>query len=163
MDKIKIGQITGAVGIKGEVKVYDYGEDPERYRDFSRVIIDDNAYEILQAGTRKNLVVLRLDGISDRNEAEKMRGKDVYISEDELPELPEGTYYIKDLISFDVADENGEKVGVLKDILTSSAQRLYVVETENGDRYVPGVDEYILDIDTDNRVITIKVIEGLLD
>lgn len=163
MEKIKIGQITGAVGIKGEVKVYDYGEDPDRYKGFSEVIIDDTSYGVQKAGVRKNLVVLMLDGISDRDEAEKLRGKDLYISEDQLPELPEGTYYIKDLISFDVADSEGRKVGVLKDILTNTAQRLYVVETEKGDRYIPGVDEYILDIDTDKRLITVNVIEGLLD
>ena len=123
MKKIKIGQITGAVGLKGEFKVYDYGEDVSRYRNFEAV----------------------------------------YIDEAQLPKLPEGVYYIKDLIGFDVVSDEGVHIGTLEDILKNTAQPLYKVKTEKGSVYIPGVDEYILNTDIAGRTITVKLIEGLLD
>lgn len=163
MEKIKVGQITGAVGLKGEIKVYDYGEDPLRYRKYTRIYIDDRMYGIRNARVQKNLVVLLLDGVSDRDAAEKLRGKDIFIDESQLPALPEGTYYIRDLIGFDVVSEEGEKIGTLKDIYKNTAQPLYVIDMGGKEGYIPGVDEYILDTDTKNRRITVKVLEGLFD
>lgn len=164
MEKIRIGQITGAVGLKGEIKVYDFGEDPARYKKFSRIYIDGRSYSLLNARIQKNLVVLHLDGISDRNDAEKLRGKDIYIDESQLPRLPEGTYYIRDLIGFDVVSEEEEHIGTLKNILKNTAQPLYVVETDDEKQvYIPGVDEYILKTDLKEKKITVRLIEGLLE
>ena len=164
MKKIKIGQITGAVGLKGEFKVYDYGEDISRYRSFEAVYIDDTQYALRSARAHKNMAVLLLEGIDNRDKAEKLRGRDLYIDEEQLPKLPEGIYYIKDLIGFDVVSDTGLHVGTLEDILKNTAQPLYKVKTaDGGSVYIPGVDEYILRTDTESRTITVKLIEGLLD
>lgn len=163
MKKIKIGQITGAVGLKGEFKVYDYGEDVSRYRNFEAVYIDDTEYRLKSARTQKNMAVLLLEEIDSRDKAEKLRGKNIYIDEAQLPELPEGVYYIKDLIGFDVVSDEGVHIGTLEDILKNTAQPLYKVKTEKGSVYIPGVDEYILNTDIAGRTITVKLIEGLLD
>ena len=164
MNKIKIGEITGPAGLKGEFKVYDFGEDAERYSGFEYVYIEDEKFDLLNARVQKNVVVLLLEKIDDRNIAEKLRGKSIYIDESQLPKLPEGTYYIKDLLGYDVVSEGGEKIGKLKDILKNTAQPLYEVRKEDGKLvYIPGVDEYILDTDIEEKKITVKVIEGLLD
>ena len=163
MKKIKIGQITGAVGLKGEFKVYDYGEDVSRYRNFEAVYIDDTEYRLKSARTQKNMAVLLLEEIDSRDKAEKLRGKNIYIDEAQLPKLPEGVYYIKDLIGFDVVSDEGVHIGILEDILKNTAQPLYKVKTESGSVYIPGVDEYILNTDIAGRTITVKLIEGLLD
>ena len=163
MEKIKIGQITGAVGLKGEVKVYDYGEDVSRYKNFEAVYIDDTEYRLKSARTHKNMAVLLLEEISDRNMAEKLRGKYLYIDETQLPKLAEGEYYIRDLIGFDVVSDEGTHIGTLEDILKNTAQPLYKVRTGTGTVYIPGVAEYILDTDISNRQITVKLIEGILD
>ena len=163
MKKIKIGQITGAVGLKGEFKIYDYGEDVSRYRNFEAVYIDDTEYRLKSARTQKNMAVLLLEEIDSRDKAEKLRGKNIYIDEAQLPELPEGVYYIKDLIGFDVVSDEGVHIGTLEDILKNTAQPLYKVKTEKGSVYIPGVDEYILNTDIAGRTITVKLIEGLLD
>lgn len=164
MEKIKIGQITGAVGLKGEIKIYDYGEDVSRYKNFEAVYIDDKEYRLKSARTHKNMAVLLLEGISDRDMAQKLKGRDLYIDEAQLPKLPEGAYYIRDLISFDVVSDEGQHIGTLEDILKNTAQPLYKVKTDDGGSvYIPGVAEYILDTDTADRTITVKLIEGLLD
>lgn len=164
MKKIKIGQITGAVGLKGEFKVYDYGEDVSRYSSFEAVYIDDTQYALKSARAHKNMAVLLLEGIDNRDKAEKLRGRDLYIDEEQLPKLPEGVYYIKDLIGFEVVSDTGLHIGTLEDILKNTAQPLYKVKTaDGGSVYIPGVDEYILDTDMESRSITVKLIEGLLD
>ncbi len=163
MEKIKIGQITGAVGLRGEFKVYDYGEEPSRYSNFETIYIENIKYRLKSARIQKNMVVLLLEGVSDRNMAEKLRGKNIYIDEEQLPKLPEGTYYIKDLIGFDVISDEGIHIGTLEDILKNTAQPLYRIKTETGTVYIPGVSEYILDTDISNRQITVKLIEGILD
>lgn len=164
MEKINVGQIVGAVGLKGEFKVYDYGEDMDRYSGFEYIYIEDEKHGLKNARVQKNVVVLLCEGIDDRNKAEKLRGRNLFIDENQLPRLPEGTYYIRDLIGFDVVDEAGKKIGTLKDIHKSTAQPLYVVKTtKGGEAYIPGVDEFILRTDLENRTITVRIIEGLID
>lgn len=163
MGIIKIGKVTGPVGLAGGFKVYDYGDDPARYAGFKRIIIGDKEYDIEKTGTRKGLVFLEVSGICDRNAAEGLRDMDVYIDEGELPELSDGTFYIKDLIGSEVTDEDGNRLGVLADILTNTAQDVYDVKTENGAHiYIPGVSEFILERDISNKRIKVHIIEGMV-
>lgn len=164
MEKIKIGQITSAVGLKGEFKVYDYGEDISRYKQFEKIYINDTEYPLKSIRIHKNMAVLLVEGIDSRDKAEKLRSKDIYIDEQQLPKLPEGTYYIKDLIGFNVVSDEGMAIGILDDIIKNTAQPLYKVKMPDARfAYIPGVDEYILNTDIDNKKITVRIIEGLLD
>ena len=97
--------------------------------------------------------------------AEAMKNKDVFITEDDLEELPCDTFYIKDLIGMDVTDaESGEKLGRLKDVLQPSSQDVYVVEREEGgDILIPAVSEFIKEVSLENRVISVKLIEGMAE
>ncbi len=164
MERIKIGEIVGAVGLKGEFKVHDLGEDMSRYQRFEYIYAGKEKYPLVKSRIQKNVVVLLVEGVDDRDKAEKMRGKEVFIDPEQLPKLPEGTYYIRDLLGFDVVSEEGEKIGILTDILKSSAQPVYVVKKPDGKEcYIPGVDAFIRRTDLEERAITVKVIEGLLD
>ena len=86
------------------------------------------------------------------------------MSEEDLDELPEGVYYIRDMIGMDVVSDKGELLGKLKDINTNTPQRVYeVARPGKSDILIPGVDEFILDINMETRTITVKVIEGLYE
>ena len=106
MEKILIGKITSAAGLKGEMRVYSYASSPDRFRTLSRIWIDDAEYALVRARTQKNMAVLLVDGINDRDAAERMRGRSVYMSDDDLEELEEGSYYIRDLIGLSVIDDD---------------------------------------------------------
>ena len=110
-------------------------------------------------------MILKLAGIDDRNGAEAMKNKDVFITEDDLEELPCDTFYIKDLIGMDVTDaESGKKLGRLKDVLQPSSQDVYVVEREEGgDILIPAVSEFIKEVSLENHVISVKLIEGMAE
>ncbi len=162
-EKIKIGQIVNAVALRGEVKVYNYSE-PDRYERLDSVLVEDERYEIAKVSYRSGSVILKLSGVDDRNAAEALKGKGLYILESELPELPEDTYYIRDLIGMTVLDESGSKLGTLTDVLQNSAQDVYEIELESGKKgYVPAVGEFVKDISLEKRTVVIRPIEGLLD
>lgn len=162
-DKIQIGQIVNAVALKGEVKVYNYS-DPDRYDHLKSVLVENERYEISKVRYQSGMVILKLRTVDDRNAAEALKGKYLYVLESELPELPEDTYYIKDLIGMAVVDQNGETVGELKDVIQNSAQDVYEIRKPDGKLgYIPAVSQFVGEVDMDARIIHVTLIEGLLD
>lgn len=164
MEKIKIGQIVNAVALKGEVKVYNYSGYKERYEELDFVYVEKEKHVIENVRYQNNIVILKLAGIDDRNAAEAAKGKFIYITEDELPELPEDTFYIRDLIGIEVLTDEGQKLGILTDVLQNSAQDLYEVETPDKKKIlIPAVSEFILDINPKEKYIKVHLIDGILD
>ncbi len=163
MEKIIIGQIVNAVGLKGEVKIYNYSDSQERYYDLHTVYVDDDLFEIEKVRFQQHLVILKLKGIDDRNAAEALKGKNIYITEADLKELPEGTYYIRDLIGVLVVLETGEILGTLTNVIQNSAQDLYEIDVKGKKVLLPGVEEFILDVDLKEKKVTVRLPQGLLD
>ena len=164
MDRYKIGKIVNAVGLKGEVKVYNYSDYKERFEEIETVFVEDIEYRILNARYMKDVAILKLEGVEDRNGAEALKDKDLYITENMLRTLPEDTYYIKDLIGIKVIDMDGQYVGIISDVLKNSAQDLYEIELENKKKFLlPAVEEFVLNINMEEKTMQVKLIEGLLD
>ena len=109
MEKIKIGKIVNAVALRGEVKVYHYSDYKERFEELDKILVERRGkyeeYEIEGVRYQKEMVILKLKGINDRNEAEALKERDLYITEEDLRELPEDTFYVKDLIGCRVINE----------------------------------------------------------
>ncbi|QIB69010.1 16S rRNA processing protein RimM [Aminipila butyrica] len=164
MEKIKIGQIVNAVALKGEVKVYHYSDSKERFEDLTYIYIEEKKTTIQQVRYMKDLAILKLEGVDDRDGAEALKGRDVYIDEGQLRQLPEGTYYIRDLIGLEVRDQEEAHLGRLKNVIQNRAQDLYEIELENGKvALIPAVAEFLLDINMEQKYIKVRLIEGLLD
>lgn len=163
-DRIKVGKITGAFGIRGELKVYPYTDRPERFKDLDSVNAGDEIYKITGVRKQKNMILLRFEGIDDRNAAEKLKNRYLTINRDELRELDDDEYFIFDLIGLEAVDMDGSHIGKVTDVIQNSAQDLYEIETDDGKKHlVPAVYELIPEIDIDSGIMKIKPIEGLLD
>ena len=173
MKDVEIGMITAPLGIKGEVKVKSYAEDPSRFRKIRNIGLklkhisgkeSLTEYEIERARIQGGMVVLKLAGVDDRDAAELLRQAEVYMDSDDLEELPEGEHYIRDLLGLDVVSfDTGEKLGILSDVLTDRPQDIFVVRKEDGSEFmVPSVPEFIRDIDEKNGVIRVSLIEGMI-
>lgn len=164
--KIEVGKIVTAVGIKGEVKVYSFGDDPEKFLNYKTLSVSGyGKLDIEKVRKHGNTAVIKLKGIDDRTSAEKLRGRAAYVEEADLRELPEGEYYIKDIIGLDVFDANtGEKVGTLAEVFQSGPQDIYRIRiAESGkDALVPAVSEFIKNIDIEKGIIEISFIEGMI-
>ncbi len=163
MEKIIIGKIVNAVALKGEVKVYPYSE-LSRFTELTDIYVGERVHRIENVRYQGNMVILKLSAVGDRNAAEALKGLELGITEDDLPELPADTYYVRDLIGMDVIDEGGTLLGRVKDIIKNTAQDLYEIERQNGKiLLVPGVKEFIGDVDFDKREIHVMLPEGLLE
>ena len=162
MDTIKLGKITAPQGIKGEVRVYPYTDEITRFSEIEGVLLDGRKRKIQNARYMKNMAVLKLEGIDDRNAAEAIRGKELLLSKEDLWEQPEDTYFIDDLVGCAVVSEDGASVGTLKSIISRPAQDLYEIERADGSTFLlPAVKEFIKNVDLDNKTITIHLINGL--
>ena len=166
MEKILIGKIVSAVGLKGEVKVYNYAQSVERFGKVSSVILTkdgtDTAIEIEKVRYQNGMAVLKLKGVDDRDRAEALRDSMVYITDEDLEELPEGLYYVKDMIGLKVVDTGSYgEIGTVKDVLQNTSQDIYVVRTPKGrEIMIPAVEEFIRDIDIKGGVLTVSLIPG---
>lgn len=164
MEKIKIGKIVNAVGLKGEVKVYNYSDSEEIYERTPEIYAGDRLLKVQNVRMQKNMVILKLSGIDDRNAAEAAKGTELFITEADLPELPEGQFYISDLIGMEVEEQGGSFHGVVTDVLQNTAQDIFEVKRDDGKTVlIPKVDAFVQKIDGKERLITVTLIEGLTD
>ena len=169
MEKIKIGKIVNAVALRGEVKVYSYAGRKERYEELKEILVEDKKgltpYEIRGVRYQKNIVILKLKGVDDRNAAEALKERDIYITEADLPELPDDTFYVRDLMGCTVLDgRTGGKLGTIKEVLQGAAQDVYVITLPSGkEAMIPAVAEFVKQVDMEARTVTVELIPGFID
>lgn len=166
-DYLRVGVITTTHGIRGEVKVFPTTDDPNRFNDLKQVYLDTGkefiTLEIEGVKFFKQLVILKFKGIDNINDIEKYRGKDLLITRDNAVKLEKDEYFIFDLIDSEVITDKGEKLGVLVEILTTAANDVYIVKTpDNKEILLPSIKECILNVDVENKKITVHVMNGLL-
>jgi 16S rRNA processing protein RimM len=128
MSKIEVGKIVKAQGIKGEVKVLSLTDDTLRFKNFKSLYISDSQKLEIETIRLDGLVVfIKFAEILDRNGAEALVGKHLMIERNEATPLPEGRYYISDLIGSAVLVD-GKQIGKLTDILQHGAADVYVLD-----------------------------------
>lgn len=165
-DYLELGQIVNVKGLQGEVKVNSFTEDPNRFETLNEVWIkskgDMQKYQIEKVGYAKNQVILKFVGINTIEEAEKLRNSYILVNRNELEALPEGVYYIADLIGLEVYTENNEYLGIVDDIFQTGSNDVYVVKNDLGQsKLLPGIDEVIKEINLPDGKIIVNLIEGL--
>ncbi|HLR92119.1 MAG TPA: ribosome maturation factor RimM [Atopostipes sp.] len=165
---LNVGKIVNTHGIKGEVRVQSITDKPEeRYRPGSKLVIevdnDDRIPVTIKSHRKhKNFDLLTFEEYSSINDVESFKNKMLQIDEDLLPELEDGVYYESQVIGSDVLDEEGNSIGRLKEILFMPANDVWVVERpDKKDLLLPFIESVILNVDTEQKEITVHVLEGL--
>ena len=135
-DMLRVGVISSTHGVRGEVKVFPTTDDPARFEDLETVFLDTGReklkLEISGVKFFKNMVILKFKGYDNINDIEKYRGKDLWITRDQAVPLGEDENFVADLIGLSVVTDQGETLGVMKDVMFTGANDVYVVERENG-------------------------------
>ena len=167
-DMLRVGVISSTHGVRGEVKVFPTTDDPARFEDLETVFLDTGReklkLEISGVKFFKNMVILKFKGYDNINDIEKYRGKDLWITRDQDVPLGEDENFVADLIGLSVVTDQGETLGVMKDVMFTGANDVYVVERENGKELLfPAIKDCILDVDLEEGVMTVHVLDGLLD
>lgn len=164
LKRFKLGQIVNAVGLKGESKVYPYTDYKERFEELDSLYIENTLYNIEKVRYMGEMAIVKFEGVSDRNAAEALKGSYLYIDRENARELDEDEYFIPDLIGLEIKDEKGGVIGKLSDVIQNAAHDVYEIEMPDGRKFmIPAVGEFVLDVDMDSRVMTVRLIEGMID
>lgn len=168
-----MGYFGRAHGVSGEVKVFPETDDPQRFLALERVFVGPSAdqarsyavesvrFQMLKGRT---IALLKLAGISSREDAEALRRVGVYASQADLPPLEDGEVYVHDLIGMEVVEEGGgEVIGVVCDVLEGAQRLLVVARTGRPNALIPDVPEIVIDVDINLRRIVVDPPDGLLD
>lgn len=160
MDKnfLPTGQIVNTHGLRGDVKVMPWADDPDDLLDFDRFFIDGKEYKVSHASRQKNMILLKLKGVDSIDDAIALRNKEISICRDDI-ELEEGVMFIADMIGLPVVAD-GKEIGKLADVLTMPGNDVYVVKGEH-EYMIPAVKEYVEPLNPGDGVIKVHLIEGM--
>lgn len=169
-DAVEVGRIADAWGVKGWFKVLSHSADPKALfaskswfllpsergaKPFSGVV----KIALLQVKNHSGTVVAWADQVNDRTAAEALRGSRIFVSRAGFPATEDNEYYWVDLIGLDVSNREGVALGKVKELLSTAAQTVLVIEAEqNGapfERMIPFVSVYVDDVDLLKRQILV--------
>ncbi|NJN94003.1 MAG: 16S rRNA processing protein RimM [Anaerolineales bacterium] len=163
---LAVGRIVRAHGLRGEVSVTLLTDFPERF-DTTEWLYLGNEFEATPYRLEKyrwhqDNVLLTLVGVSDRNAAEQLKGLFVQVPIEEAVPLPDGSYYLYQLIGLRVESTEGEVLGTITDVLETGANNVYVVQQENREILLPAIPDVVKKIDITQGIMVVQLIEGLI-
>ena len=158
---LEAGKIVNTHGVHGEVKIVPWADSPTFLQQIPRIFIDEKPVKILSARVHKQFLIAKLDGITNVNDAIALKNKVVWISREDI-QLPEGNFFIQDILGLPVLEEDGTALGTLKEILPNPSGDIYVIADENGaERLIPDVPAFIVEKNLVAGHIKVRLIEGL--
>lgn len=160
-----IGKIVNTQGLKGELRVVPTTDDISRFELLDSVYVDKKGaiseFEIESVRYHKQFVLLKFKGVDDMTAAEKLKTCEVKITEDMALPLEENEYYIRDLYSMEVFTDEGERLGVISDIIFTGANDVYVIKNEESQILIPAIKQCILNVDAESNKMIVHLLEGL--
>lgn len=159
---LKIGYIIKPHGIKGElcISLYKYQLEKNQKVFFEHSTNFLGPYTVSSSRKHKNFWIVKTCELNNLNEVKHLSGYSVGI---EVKELPKDTFWVEDIIGCEVFTNNGEKLGKVIDVLKTSANDLYVIETKSKKEIlIPTIKKLIHEVDIVNKKIYIKKLKGLI-
>jgi 16S rRNA processing protein RimM len=166
---IPVGRITRTHGVRGAVKIHPYGESLAVQTAGDKVYLQACAgvcgreLTIDCLSPQGNLFIARFGEITTMDEAQAVRGEEVFLPEESLPPASEGEYYHYQLIGLVVESRDGTQIGVLRGIIETPGSDIYAVDCGGKEILVPAVDEIICEIDLERGRVVIDPPEGLIE
>lgn len=165
---LKVGVISSTHGIRGEVKVYPTTDDLNRFKKLKEAyILFKNEYinvNIMSVKFNKNMVIVKFKDIDNINDVEKYKGSELYVDRQHAVKLSKDEYFIADIIDSKVVSDDDLVHGILTDVLKTGANDVYEVTLDDGRQIlIPAIKECIKNIDVDNMIITVHIMDGILD
>lgn len=163
---LEIGKIVSVHGLKGDVKVEPWCNEPEFICEFDKLYSKDGKkeYEIERSRVQKNMVIMKIKGIDSVEDGQAIRNKILYMDRDDV-ELEKGYYFFQDLIGLTVIDTDSQKVyGKIADVFQTGANDVYHIKSDDGKSYyIPAIPDVIDKVDLNDGKMYITPLEGLFD
>ena len=164
---LQVGVISSTHGVRGEVKVFPTTDDVKRFKKLKKVILDTGRehlpLEVESVKFFKQFAIVKFKGIDNINDIEKYKGKSLLVDRENAVKLRKDEYFIADMIGLQVYTEDGEAFGVLKDVLETGANDVYIIDTpKHGEVLIPAIKQCVLDVDIEGQKMMIHLMEGLV-
>ena len=156
---MEAGKITNTHGVRGEVRITPWADSAAFLRGFRTFYIDGQPVRVLRSRVHKNQLIAQLEGYDDVNAAMTLKNKVIHIDRADA-KLPEGRYFLQDLLGMRVVSDAGEALGELADVLDLPQGSVYVVRGTR-EILIPDVPEFLLNIDAERGEITVHLLEGM--
>lgn len=163
-----IGEVLGAWGNKGEIKVFPHTDFPERFFQMEKVRLlspekEEREFVIESVREHQGNILLKLKGIEEIHQAQELRDSYIIIEETERMPLEEDAYYWDDLYGLKVISEEGEVIGRLERVYPGPANDFFEVVGKYGRVLIPAIREVIRQVDLEKRQMIIHLLPGLLE
>lgn len=167
-DILQVGVIASTHGIKGEVKVFPTTDDVKRFKRLKEVILDTGKEQITLEieGVKffKQFAILKFKGIDNIDDVVKYRQKSLYVTRENAVRLSKDEYFVADLMGLKIRNEEDREIGVLKDVLETGANDVYIITLNDGrELLLPAIKQCVLAVDMEAGYVKIHILEGLLD
>jgi 16S rRNA processing protein RimM len=159
---VVVGRITRAHGLRGEVVVQVFSDNPERFAPGSSMFLEDGRELVIRSVRPGSRTLVTFEGIGDRDAADRLRGETLVVPESMLPELPEGEFWPHQLIGCTVVTESGRSLGEIADVIPNPANDLWATVDAGGtETLIPAIREVVASVDLEARRVLVRDIPGL--
>ena len=167
-DLLKVGIISSTHGIRREEKVFPTSDDPQRFKKLDRVLLDNGKekreLKIQSVKFFKQFVIVKFAEINDINDVEQYKGSSLFVTRKQAVKLDKDEYFIADLIGISVIAQKEQLKGILKDVIETGANDVYVIALSDGrELLLPAIKECVLSVDIEKGEMQIRLLDGLLE
>lgn len=166
-DYLRIGVVTTAHGVKGELKVFPTTDDAARYKKLKSLIVNTRKINMAEFKVEsvkffKQFVILKLEGINTMDDALLYKDAELFVERKNAVKCAKDEYFITDLIGLSVFDENDEKVGTITEVYPTGANDVYEITGEDDKSFLlPAIKDCVLKVDIPNNCMKVHILEGL--
>ena len=165
-DYLEIGKITSTHGLKGEVRVQPWCDSPEFMSKFKTLYLDKKGEKPVKVSCRPNgnMVIMKMQGIDTVEEASRYREKVLFMKRSDA-QLPEGTWFIQELIDCKVVDADDENIsyGILSDVSETGANDVWHIRNNDKEYLIPAIPSVVVSTDVVEGIIKIRPLKGIFD
>lgn len=163
-----IGKITKPQGLKGEVRMHYYGNDPDSLVGLKDArIVKSNGdkidIKIKRIRRAKNILILSFNGVDSIEDAQILTGSLVHVKRTDLTKLEDNEYYQEDIIGIQVYNESGELIGTLDSVFETGSNDVYVVKRGKKEILIPAISQVIKEVDIAKKTMRVHLLEGMRD
>ena len=163
---LEVGQVVGTHGIAGEMRLQPWCDSPDFLTKFKTLYLDkngENSVKVQSVRVHKNIALLKLPDVTSIEQAEKMRGKVLFIKREDA-KLSKDNWFVQELLDCEVFDaDSGEKLGVLCDVSKTGANDVWHIKNNGREYLVPSIKDVVVSVDVEVGKIEIRPIKGIFD
>ncbi len=160
--RLAVGKITKAHGLRGEVTVLVLSEVPERFEPGSTLHLEDGrVLTVSSARPDRGRLLISFTGVPDRTSAEQLHGAYLFVPADDLPELPEGSFWPHQLEGAEVVTDAGRSLGVIREVVLGVANDIWVTGPPEAEVLVPALKDVVVSVDVEARRVVVRDVPGL--